>query len=476
MQRQARLLALGLFMAAGAVALATAIERGASRLQAGQGLPSVMLSNLPQQPGCADTPPPDVARGTIDLANPPAEITIDLREAPDPPVPFTQIDLRTGMRYAYGFAIADFDCDSKPDISMFDSYVWTRRFLNPVRGAIGFVQWNGEAAPREIVRADDYPEIGDRGNGLILFERHIAFDVNGDGYLDIVGVLNSHASVVAYINPGFRGRTWRRQYLSTSIPGAINLASGDIDGDGLPDLVISMRDQPSTDPNPAIRGIVWLRNPGGAGAWEQRTVEDSNGLIDPRTLAATDIDGDGLLDIVASDNRLGRLMWWKNPGATGEWVSRVIPGVFAGDGMFGEVRDFDGDGRPDILQPVYQGVVIARNVDGGANWQVVPVARFAFEPRNLVIASASSADIDLDGRTDILVTVSTYAITPTGRSRGGVYLFRQTEDRWEASKIYEEDSSTIDARPVDYLGNGRADIVVNSEYQRNGISLFLNRP
>ncbi len=464
-----------LLATSGALLFAAAFEQGTLDLAAQIRPMRDIEISLPQPIACPGPPVRNVQVGAIDLAAPPAPISLSLRDAADPPFRFTQYDLKTGMRYSYGFAFADYDCDGKPDVSMFDSYTLTRRLLDPRVGAIGLMQWNGEPAPVEITNADGYPELA-RPNNNVLFERHVPLDVNGDGRPDIVGVVNSHAAVVAYLNPGMRGARWQRVYLSTAVPAPINIAAGDIDGDGLPDLVVAMRVQSTSDPDPVTRGIVWLRNPGASGSWDQFEVGDSAWLVDPRTLAVADIDGDGRLVIVASDNGTGKLAWWRNPDAGGTWSARAIPGVLPIHGQFGEVHDFDGDGRPDILQPVYQGVVVARNIDGGATWQVVPVASFAQEQRQIVVSSAQAADIDGDGLADILVSVSLNAPSFSARSRGGLYLFHQAGGTWAASKIYEEDSSTVFSGVLDYNGDGRTDILINSEYQRNGVSLFLNNP
>lgn len=464
-----------LLATSGSLLFAAAFERGTLDLAAQiRPLREIEIS-LPKPAACPGPQVDKVPVGAIDLTAPPAAIGLSLRDASDPPFRFTQYDLKTGMRYSYGMAVADYDCDGKHDVSMFDSYTLTRRLLDPRVGAIGLMQWNGTSAPVEITQADGYPELG-RPNNNVLFERHMPLDVNGDGWPDVVGVVNSHAAVVAYLNPGTRDARWQRVYLSTAVPAPINIAAGDIDGDGLPDIVVSMRVQPTSDPDPATRGIVWLRNPGASGSWEQFEVGDSAWLVDPRTLAVADIDGDGRLDIVASDNGTGKLAWWRNPGAGGMWSARVIPGVLPVHGQFGEVHDFDDDGRPDILQPVYQGVDILRNIDGGATWQVVPVASFAQEPRQIVVSSAKAADIDGDGLADILVSISVNATSFSGRSRGGLYLIRQAGGTWAASKIYEEDSSSVASEVLDYNGDGRTDILLNSEYQRNGVSLFLSQP
>jgi FG-GAP-like repeat len=421
----------------------------------------------------ATLPPPAHAMGTLDVANPPAAVTATLKDSPDPPIAFTQYDLLTGLRYSYGAAVADFDCDNLTDISFFDSYTLTRRLINPAQGAIGYMQWNSGLL-QKIVEADSYPEIPDRPGNVILFERHISLDVNGDKLPDIVGVVNSHAAVVAYINPGNRLARWERRYISTATPAPINIAAGDFDGDGLQDLVVGMRDQPTTDPDPAIRGVVWLRNPGTPnGTWEQRPVEGSETLVDVRTLKAADFDNDGRTDIVASDSVHGKLAWFRNRSTF--WERNDILGPLTIHGHFGTVADVDGDGRMDIIQPTYQGIRLVRNVDGGTTWNVIPLANFALEPVQIVLSEVDIGDLDLDGKTDLVFTVSANVSSATGRQRGGLYWLRQTATSWDVHEIYFEDSSAVGLRLVDYDRDGDLDIMMLSEYQRSGVSLFVNQ-
>ncbi len=411
--------------------------------------------------------------GTLDLANPPAAVSATLKDSPDPPIAFTQYDLKTGLRYSYGAAVADFDCDNLPDISFFDSYTLTRRLVNPSQGTIGYMQWNSGLL-EQIVDADSFPEIPDRPGNVILFERHIALDVNGDGLLDIVGVANSHAAVVAYLNPGVRGAKWQRRYISTATPAPINIASGDFDGDGLIDLAVSMRVQPTTDPNPAIRGIVWLRNPGTPeGDWVQKPVDGSETMGDPRTLKTADFDNDGRMDVVASDNQHGKLSWFRNMGTF--WERKDIPGLLTIHGHFGTVADIDGDGRMDIIQPTYQGIRLVHNVDGGTTWNVIPLANFALESIQIVLSEVDVGDVDLDGKLDVIFTVSSNVSSFTGRQRGGLYWLRQTATSWDVHEIYFEDSAAVGLKLIDYDRDGDLDIMMLSEYQRSGVSLFINQ-
>ncbi len=248
------------------------------------------------QVNCASGPV--LARlGCLDVSDVPEPLAASLATASAGPIRFTARTILTGMTYSYGFAVADFNRDGRPDISFFDSY--TGNSSRTPAGVIGYVQYNGGSLTT-IVDNDPMPELP--FTGVLLLERQVAVDVNGDSYLDIVGVLNSHEHVMAYINPGPAGGKWARRTLASGLPNPINIASGDIDGDGDPDIAINMRvNSDSSDSEP--RGIVWLENPGsGNAAWTTRRItQDSYS----RSLVLADIDGNGILDVVASDNQSG---------------------------------------------------------------------------------------------------------------------------------------------------------------------------
>lgn len=106
--------------------------------------------------------------------------------------------------------------------------------------------------------------------------------------------------------------------------------AGDLDGDGLTDLVIAGQKGP----------LVWYRAP----KWTRHLIAE--GGYQTVTGAAGDIDGDGDLDIV-----LGGTVWFENPGnlrlaADGRWNVHRVADHPTHDAL---VADFDGDSRLDIV-------------------------------------------------------------------------------------------------------------------------------
>ena len=105
---------------------------------------------------------------------------------------------------------------------------------------------------------------------------------------------------------------------------------GDLDGDGLTDLVVAGQKGP----------LVWYRAPG----WKKYPVAD--GGYKTVTGAAGDVDGDGDLDIV-----LGGLVWFENPGnlkstPDQQWKSHQVAIHPTHDAL---VADLNGDGMLDIV-------------------------------------------------------------------------------------------------------------------------------
>lgn len=124
---------------------------------------------------------------------------------------------------------------------------------------------------------------------------------------------------------------------------------GDLDGDGDLDVII-----------PGF----WYANPGdGTGVWTEHTwpfipVPDASYGRSTRSWI-TDIDGDGVMDIVYShcDTGGSHVYWLKNPGAGKDWQSNQLPdppvrrGDVEGTGSFHSlgIADFNRDGYPDIF-------------------------------------------------------------------------------------------------------------------------------
>ena len=139
-------------------------------------------------------------------------------------------------------------------------------------------------------------------------------------------------------------------------------AVGDINGDGLPDIVISGRNG----------RMVWLENRGRDAAWEEHLVDHVQSMECGGSL--WDLTGNGCLDIInGSDARGNEIYWWENPlplrsrsgQALGEgWQRRLIartPNTQFHDTAIGDVT---GDGTVSL---------VFTNQHGGTNIYRVPL-------------------------------------------------------------------------------------------------------
>jgi hypothetical protein len=386
---------------------------------------------------------------------------------------FVRYDISAGMSYSYGFSIFDYDGDGKPDISYFDSYTSGRTRLRASVGAIGHIMWNSGAndviVPKETFEFTTAPDPDE-----FLFERHVPLDVNGDGLTDIVGVSNSHGAVVAYLNPGVHGQPWTRRVLSSVTPGAVNLTVADVNGDGKPDVLVAMRSNYGAASAQTV-GIAWLENTGSpTGEWLYHTIDTTAGhFSDPRTLQAADINQDGKIDVVTSDAVTGVLAWYEQVSPD-NWRRHVIAGVSTLNAHFGRVLDMDGDGQPDILLPVTQGVAWVRNVNKGASWEVHQIVQFTDPNWSNVVTEVAAGDVHHDGTLDVVFSVGSLSSGLTSPRSGGVYIAHMTPRGWVVKQLYTTQNNVVGVQLADFDGSGYLDIVSNTEYQQNSVTLWKN--
>jgi hypothetical protein len=389
---------------------------------------------------------------------------------------FERYDIAAGLSYAYGFSVGDYDGTGKPAIGYFDSYSLGHSRMRTQTGAIGHMVYN--TGENDIIYPQEtFPDLTSLNPAVFLLERTVPIDVNGDGKLDLAGVANAHSGVVAYINPGTHNTVWGRHVLSSVTPGPVNLTVADVNGDGLPDLIVAMRYQPTADPAGATIGIAWLENTGlPTGEWIFHPIDTTPANWgDPRTVQAADINGDGKIDVVTTDAVTGTVAWYEQGATPDTWTRHVIAGVNTMNAHFGRVVDMNGDGMPDILIPVTAGVSWLENVNHGQSWIVHPIVQFTDPNWTNIVTEVTAGNLHNDGTTDIVFSVGHLASGYATVRSGGVYIARASSTAWTVTRVYQAENNVSCLDLIDLDGTGVMSVISNAEYQQNGITVWQNQ-
>ena len=160
----------------------------------------------------------------------------------------------------------------------------------------------------------------DQPSGQLVFSPHIvdghsrtnasihAFDLDGDGELEIVGASRADDSIHYWQRDGGNPDSWVKHVISSQFYGATSVYAADLDSDGDLD-VIGAADTAGE--------VAWWRNDGGSPvSWLQQTIATIPGAW---PLAIVDVDGDGDDDVVAAGRQ--EVRWYRNDGR----MTRVRP-------------------------------------------------------------------------------------------------------------------------------------------------------
>ncbi len=208
----------------------------------------------------------------------------------------------------------------------------------------------------------------------------------------------------------------------------------DLNGDGLPDLVVSGAGGP----------VVWYQAPD----WTERVIASGPGSQSGS--AVGDIDGDGDIDVVVG------AAWHENLGGAGSWRAHPLPAGYNATHDI-EIADLNGDGKRDIVLrgESYTVVSVLLQVTGDT-WSV-----FEVEP-GLGLNGLDVADINGDGRRDIVVG-GAWMENPGGDVAATAWPKRTFTTGWNSYAAVEA---------VDLDGDGRHDIVLSVSEASGRLSWF----
>jgi hypothetical protein len=252
--------------------------------------------------------------------------------------------------------------------------------------------------------------------------------------------------------------TYAAPLLSPTGNGPTYLAAADLNGDHLPDVVVANSQDGTLQ--------LFFNSAGSPGTFGTPVVLNSPGASQ---VAIADMNGDGLPDLVAADFNVSLFL-------------QISPGVFGnatvldtGGANWVAIGDLNHDGSPDVTISDYYGVKVAFHTGpAGSNSYAVPT-RVYTESGNAALYGANVvavADVNGDGFDDLIITDP----GPAGASAPFVAVMLQSSTSpgtFAAPVAYATAPGTVaqSLQVVDIDGDGLPDIIVGAD---QAVSVLLN--
>jgi len=293
----------------------------------------------------------------------------------------------------------------------------------------------------------------------------VSADFNGDGFADVV-------ALSTVLPPASASPSNIKAYLSTaagvfSAPVAtadgfesLYLAAADLNGDGLVDLVSASFDDGALN--------VFFNNKTSPGTFNPAVALNSPGASQ---LAIADMNGDGLPDLVSADFNVSLFV----QTSAGTFAAPIS--LYGGGANWVALGDLNGDGATDIALTDNVGVkVLMHNGAASATTFAAPVTVFTQSPNFNVVGAniIAIADVNGDGLNDLLITDP----GPTGGTSPAVYVLLQ--DPANHGAFLNPVGYAIAAQDLpqsivvkDLEGTGKLDIVIGA---RQSVTVLLHDP
>ena len=380
-------------------------------------------------------------------------------------------------------AVGDLNDDGTPDLVVADARSDT----------VSVLLGNGDGtfqAPRQFaIGAFRTPNPVGSQNSLANFRRKVVLgDFNHDGKTDIAVANYDSGDVSVLLGRGDGTFEPQRRFDATAAP--FDLAAGDLNGDGVPDLV-------AIDSHAGTDSTVTVLLGRGDGTFRpQQTFPAQTGPGYPfSTVYLADLRRDGKTDLIVSGSNATKVTVFQGNGD-----GTFQPGVDYTAGRLGgglAVADIDGDGTPDIITtsfvPMGVAVLLGKGdgtftplVNPNSNLPLFPVGQC---PVAVTVADGGSqvtqpdGSVTLgppDGHPDLIVASSGGFTASTAKGPMGIFL---VPTLWDAQgnfaglgvpQLLAPAKQPLDVTAADLTNDGVPDIIA---VDQEGIRLvFGKRP
>lgn len=217
-------------------------------------------------------------------------------------------------------------------------------------------------------------------------------DIDGDGDMDVLSAsfLDDDSKIAWYENTDGLGNFGTQQIIEENESGANSVFAADIDGDGDMDIIAAFSQSDK---------VIWYENTNGLGNFGTQQIIGTN-EDGATSVYATDIDGDGDIDVLLAAYNDDHVVWYENTNGLGNFGTQQIIGTNADNAQSVYATDIDNDGDMDVLLASSLDDTVAwyENTDGLGNFGTQQIITTNVDFPSKVYAT----DIDNDGDMDIL--------------------------------------------------------------------------
>lgn len=293
----------------------------------------------------------------------------------------------------------------------------------------------------------------------------VSADFNSDGFADVVALSTvepafapNASNFKAYLS--IAAGQFATPTLTSDGNNPLYLASADLNGDGLKDIVSASADDGALS--------VFLNDKLSPGTFNTPLVLASPGASQ---LAIADMNGDGLLDLISADFNVS-LFLQTSPGTFAAPIS-----LYSGGANWVAVGDLNGDGAPDVALTDNVGVKVLMHTGAASTTTyAAPVSIFTQTANQNVFGAniIAIADVDGDGLNDLIITDP----GTTGGMAATVNVLLQdatTPGSFAAPVSYAIATQDLPQSIVvtDLEGDGRLDIVIG---ELQSVTVLLHDP